>query len=291
MRQIRRAVQLNGTLLICVLLLISGLVSCEKEVQINLNSGEPRLVVDGQIETNGYPLVVLTKSIGYFSKIDLATIQNNFAHDAIVRVTDGLDTIQLREYALDTGFGGANKFYIYTIDTSDPGSFNFKGVTERTYWLMIEHEGKSYEGVTKIPNVKQVDSLWFRKPSGNPPVEASRLMFIKFTDPDTAGNYIRYFTSTNSGLFLPGFNSVYEDDIVNGTTVDSLNLAAGYDRSRDPDLDSLGFFFAGDTVTLRWCAIDRGVFDFFRTYEYATGTVGNPFASPVNVSTNIRGVL
>ena len=115
------------------------------------------------------------------------------------------------------------------------------------------------------------------------------LMYVKFKDPDTPGNYLRYFTKRNEELFLPGLNSVYEDDIINGTMIDSLNLLAGYDHSKDPDFDSLGVFFRGDTVVLRWCAIDKGVFDFFRTFEYATGTVGNPFASPVNVQTNIKG--
>jgi hypothetical protein len=60
-------------------------LSCEKEVDINLNTGEPKLVVDGQIETNNYPLVILTKSIGYFSKIDLSTLQNSFVHGAVVK--------------------------------------------------------------------------------------------------------------------------------------------------------------------------------------------------------------
>jgi hypothetical protein len=206
-----------------------------------------------------------------------------------VKVSDGNQTIQLREYSLDTGVNGLNKFYLYTIDTADPSAFLFKGITERYYKLTIDYNGKTYEASTKIPNVRPIDSMWFRKPAGDPKVETAVLMFIKFTDPDTMGNYLRYFTQRNSELFLPGINSVYEDDIVNGTTIDSLNLAAGYNRTKEPNFDSLGYFFLGDTVTLRWCAIDKGVFDFYRTFEYATGTVGNPFASPVNVISNIKG--
>src|SRR5690606_35577655 len=141
----------------------------------------------------------------------------------------------------------------------------------------------------KIPNVNPVDSVWFRKPSEEPEVETSMLLYVKFKDPDTPGNFFRYFTSRNQEIFLPGRNSVYEDEIINGTTIDSLYLAAGYNRAKDPDYDSLGVFFRGDTVRLRWCAIDKGVFEFFRTFEYATGTVGNPFAAPVNVQTNING--
>jgi hypothetical protein len=53
--------------------------------------------------------------------------------------------------------------------------------------------------------------------------------------------------------------------------------------------DSTGYVFRGDTVTLKWSAIDRGVFNFYQTFEYAVGTVGNPFSSPINVQTNISG--
>ena len=108
-----------------------------------------------------------------------------------------------------------------------------------------------------------IDSLWFRKPSGDPAVETAMLMFVRFKDPDTPGNYLRYFTRRNRELFLPAISSVYEDKIVNGTTIDSLNLPAGYNRTKEPNFDSLGLFFRGDTVTLRWCGIDRRVYDFF----------------------------
>lgn len=263
--------------------------SCEKEVDIKLNTGASKLVVDGQIETDGYPVVILTKSIGYFSKIDLTTLENNFAHGAVVKVSDGIQTVTLKEYSLDTGINNLNKFYLYSIDTSNVSNLSFKGIVEHQYTLTIDFEGKRYESTTKIPRVKPIDSMWFRQPTGDPKVPTSVMMFVKFSDPDTLGNYIRYFTRRNNQLFFPGLNSVYEDDIVNGTTIDSLNLAAGYNRSKEPNLDSLGLFFRGDTVTLRWCALDKAAFDFFRTFEYATGTVGNPFAAPVNVQSNIKG--
>ena len=289
MKSIIKRIRSRIFLAVAFLTLSIFYISCEKEVNIDLNTGEPKLVVDGQIESGGPPVVILTKSIGYFSKIDLSTLENAFVHGAVVKVSDGNTTITLKEYSLDTGVNGFNKFFLYSIDTADFTALNFKGVTEQYYKLSIEYEGKTYEATTKIPRVRPIDSMWFRKPAGEPKVETAVLMYIKFTDPDTPGNYIRYFTRRNNDLYLPGFNSVYEDDIVNATTVDSLNLSAGYNRAKEPNFDSLGYFFRGDTVSLRWCAIDRGVFDFFRTYEYATGTVGNPFASPVNVISNIRG--
>ena len=265
------------------------LFSCVKEVHMNLNTGTPKLVVDGQIETNGFPFVMLTKSIGYFSVVDFTVLQNSFVHGAVVKVSDGIDTIQLKEYSVDTGLNGANKFSIYTIDTADAKSLSFRGVAERSYYLRIESEGKVYESSTKIPSVKPIDSMWFHKPKGQAPIAASMMMYVRYKDPDTLGNYGRYFTKENSAPFLPGYSSTFDDAIVNGQKFDSLHLLAGYNHERKRNIDSLGFFFMTDTVTLKWCAIDKSVFNFFRTFEFATSGVGNPFAAPTSVMTNIKG--
>src|SRR5947208_8562831 len=118
--------------LLSLFVLIPGVVffsSCEKEVNINLTNGETQLVVNGQIEIGDPPFVVLTHSIGYFSKVDLNTLQNSFIHNADVQVSNGSRSIKLREYSIDTG--GNAKFYFYTIDTADPGAFSFIGEPEQ----------------------------------------------------------------------------------------------------------------------------------------------------------------
>lgn len=272
---------------LALLIFVVLITGCEKEVNINLQAGSPKLVVDGFIESGQPPIVILTQSIGYFSKIDLQTLENSFLHGAQITVSDGTRSVRLREYALDTGVN-MNKFYLYTIDTTDPSAFSFRGQSERVYYLNIQYGGKVYEATTKIPNAKPVDSIWFRK-TEKPNITNAARMYVRFTDPDTLGNYIRYFTRRNNEIFLTGPQSVYDDAIVNGATIDSLTVFAGYDRARQPNLDSVGVFFVGDTVTLRWCAIDRDVYRFYNTFEYATGTVGNPFAAPVNVLSNIKG--
>ena len=105
---------------VCILLLCLLLLGCEKEVHINLSSGASQLVVEGAIENDLPPYVILTKSIGYLSKIDLSTQQNSYVHDAAITVSDGSQTIKLREYLLDSVVDGNHyKFYIYSIDTAD----------------------------------------------------------------------------------------------------------------------------------------------------------------------------
>ncbi|XZF15105.1 DUF4249 family protein [Chitinophagaceae bacterium MMS25-I14] len=277
---------------VCILLLCLLLLSCEKEVHINLNSGATQLVVEGAIEKDLPPYVILTKSIGYLSKIDLSTQQNSYVHDATVTVSDGSQSIKLREYLLDSVVGGTHyKFYFYSIDTADITALLFRGKTEHFYKLSIVSEGKTYEATTKIPNCKPLDSLWYAKPEDSTvarKMPGARDMWFRYIDPDTPGNCGRYFTNTNNGPYYAPINSVFNDEIINGSSV-SFRLAAGFDHSKNPDFDSLGRVYLGDTITVKWCAIDKAVYDFFNTFEYSASTVGSPFVSPVNVKTNISG--
>ncbi|OSZ78896.1 hypothetical protein CAP35_11785 [Chitinophagaceae bacterium IBVUCB1] len=268
-------------------IIIAGtlLVSCEKEVNIKLNTGEPSLVVEGVIENGLPPYVFLTRSIGYFSTIDLNTLQNSFVRNAKVTVSDGVRTVQLREYSLDTGANG-NKLYFYSIDTA--GSF-FVGQIEKVYKLTIEVDGKIYESFTKIPNPTTIDSMKTVQP--DPPFNKeknplARQVRIYFKEPDTAGNFVRYFTQRNSEPYYPGSNSVYPDDIINGIYFETT-LSLGEPTGREFNRDSSTVGYPGDTVTLKWCSIDRANYTFWSTYEYSLGTLGNPFSTPIQVKSNI----
>jgi hypothetical protein len=271
---------------IAVLLVLPGFMSCEKEVDIKLDKGESKIVVEGAIETGYPPYVFLTKSIGYFASIDLNTLQNTFIHGADVRVSDGTKTIKLREYAVDTGNG--SKLSFYTIDTADLSSLLFKGEEGKFYKLTIDYEGKHYEATTKVPHPTPLDSVLSVLPA--PPFNRTkfpnaRQIRIVFKDPDTLGNHIRYYTKRNSEPFYPGLNSVYSDELINGTVFATV-ISMGEPRSLKFN-DSLGVCDAGDTVVFKWCSIDKVTFDFWSTYEYSINTLGNPFSTPVNLKSNI----
>ena len=90
------------------------LASCEKEVKVDLKTGDPSLVVEGTIESGQSPYLFLTKSIGYFATIDFNTLQNSFVHNAKVTVSNGSKIVTLQEYTVDTG-GNGNKLSFYYL--------------------------------------------------------------------------------------------------------------------------------------------------------------------------------
>jgi len=269
---------------IIVFVVICTLLSCQKEVHINLGTSPTKVVVQGAIETNIPPYVILTSTIGFFSNIDLNTLQNSFLHGAIVKVSDGTTTVTLKEYTIDTT--NSNRFYIYTVDTANLSNVML-GQAGKFYTLSITYNGTVYTSVTKIPNPKGVDSVWFGTPvfKDKHTPDSAMEMFANYTDPDTAGNYVRYFTRRNNENYYPA--GIFSDDLVNGKKITNIDLFAGYDDSTHVNGDSLSYFYPGDSVTLKWCEIDKGVYDFWNTYAYASNAIGNPFASPINIKTNI----
>lgn len=282
------ALQLTGiAVLFCI---IAGFISCEKEVNINLDTGEPKIVIEGGIETGLPPLVLITKSIGYFQTINLETLQNSSVHGAEVYVSDGLKKVRLKEFSVDTG-GNGNKFYYYSlVDFTNPvlppPDSLLLGEVEKFYTLTVIVEGKTYESTTKIPTPTPLDSIITKVPDRPAADPNSRTLRVFFKDPDTAGNCVRYYTSLNNGIMYAGLNSVYNDEIINGTNF-TTEFPLGEPRSTQKPFDSLGVCFPGDTVQFKWTAIDRRVYDFWNTYEFALGTLGSPFASPIQVKSNI----
>ena len=262
--------------------LILLLASCEKNVDLNLKSADPVLVVDGQIETGNAPVIVLTKSLGYFSKISPNILAASFVRNADVFVSNGTLTHKLKEYAIPLAPGYTA--YFYSNDLSNP-STAFVGTNNTNYTLRIVSEGKEYTASTKIlNNAFSLDSIW-TKPAPVVVDTSRRLFYIKTTDPPGLGNSGRYFTKKNSEPFLAGENSVFDDQIVDGTTLSSI-VPPGVDRNNRVQGEK-NLFQKGDTITMKYCNIDRATYNFWNTWEFAFQSIGNPFAQPNKVLGNI----
>ena len=86
---------------------------------------------------------------------------------------------------------------------------------------------------------------------------------------------------------MPGFNSVFDDLFIDGTTYE-LQVQAGIDRNTTISDDDF-FFNKEDTVTFKLSNIDKATYEFWRTMEYSYQSVGNPFSTPIKVTSNIKG--
>lgn len=261
------------------------LIGCEKKVDFNLNEAKELLTVDASIETNQDPVVVLTKSLNYFSKISADVLANTIIKDAEVYISTGNTTHKLRRYDVVVP-NTTIPFSFYSSDPANPLTI-IRGESGKAYNLRIVWQGKEYTSSTTIPAIrKTIDSLWWVKAPNTPDTSTKVVVRAKVTDPQPFGDYARYFTKVNSGNFLPGFNSVFDDAFVNGTSY-TVDVDRGVDRNAELDFDEYGFFRKGDTVTIKFSNINKATYDFWRTVEFSYQSIGNPFSSPTKILGNI----
>lgn len=301
--QLRAKLNLKLLRVLC-LLLLPFLSGCEKEILLEIPEGEPALVVEGHIEQDAPPVVLLTRSVPIFSDFSVKNLEKAFVHNANIYVSDGIKEYKLQELnstnlppalikivAEQYGFTpdkntGQLPFLFYFYSTTE-----LKGTVGKKYKLRIEAEGKTLTASTSIPNITKIDSLWV-KPHPDSKNDSLVMLWYRYRDPDTLGNCVRYFTSRNQEAFYPGyFNSVFIDDFVNGKPYIDYPLARGESKNQEPDFDTYGYFKKGDSITVKWCNIDIAHFRFWQTLESDFGSRGNPFGSPVAIKSNIQGGL
>jgi hypothetical protein len=267
-----------------VFLLLPG---CERTIDLEVQNQAPRLVVDASIENNTAPFVVLSKSLNYFSTITPEELSASFVHGATITVNDGSKTVELVEYNYTDTSGF--EFYYYTVDFTNPQQIML-GQLNTTYNLdILLSDSSVYTSTTTIPLLRKTcDSLWW-KPAPNNPDTSRCILYGLFHDPAGLGDYVRYFTQVNSGPFYPGYTSAFDDQVVDGTTY-TFQIPRGFNKNDTANVngnEDFGFFHRGDTATFKLCDIDKATFDFWRTWEFAFQSNGNPFSSPIKVIGNI----
>jgi hypothetical protein len=268
--------------------LLTGLISCESEIDINLPPPDTLVVVDGTIENGQYARVAVTKTAPYFDVISVASLSNIFITDAVVVLSDGIisDTLTL------------------TIDATQFPPIFYKGNNPaligqewKTYYLTVIALGDTLTSTTSIPGIVPVDSIHWAQYGTD---DSLGLGWIYFKEPDTLGNFYNLLTKRQGFPYfvpIPG-QSISNDQLANGTYVEFLfgrpsptpswfNTATG-----DTIEDESGVLWRrGDTISVKLCSIDKASYDFLRTYDDAASSFGNPFSAPTFVESNINGGL
>jgi len=264
-------------------LFITLFSACEKDINFDLKDASALLVVDANIENNQPPVVILTKSLDFYSTINPALLFNSFVRNADVRISNGTLTHKLKEYGQQVA--GTDSLYYYSIDSANLATA-FSGQLDTRYTLSIKISGEpEYTASTTIPKLaKRPDSIWW-KPAPFSDDTTKVILMVKATDPPGLGNYVRYFTSKNNNPFLPGENSVFDDQVIDNTTYE-IKVDPGINRNNPIPFDD-NYFKRGDTVILKISNIDKPTYTFWSTWEFAFQSIGNPFAQPNKVIGNI----
>ena len=302
--------------IIPLLLIAAGalLTGCEKEITVDLPRTEPRIVVEGTIETGRAPFVLLSRTQGYFDPTDINSIAASFVSEAIVTVNDGLTTYPLdrvcSELIPDSLIDEAAALLGIDPDLLRQANLcvwtkldnSLVGVESLTYRLDVQADGRSLNATTTIPHAAELDSLWFRLALQQPNDDSLGFIWARLSDPDTMGNHYRWLARrTNLGPngqpkdrnFVAPFFSVFEDRYVNGLVFD-FNINRGstpFSDADDDENEERGYFKRGDTVVVKLASIDRASYQFYNSFQNNVASAGDVFSNPANVVSNVNGGL
>ncbi|MDA9262075.1 DUF4249 domain-containing protein [Flavobacteriales bacterium] len=281
--------------------------SCEKEIDIDLPQAEEKLIVEGKIEIDNFPYIILSKSTGYFDPTDEQSVANSYVSDATITISDGTVTNTMTKICSGT-LTAIQKDQLSTALGVPRGildSYNICGFLDltlvgevgKTYSISIDYKGEEYTSSTTIPNPVPLDSTWFKVFGDR---DSLGFLYANLTEPGATQDQYRWFAKrinkytrgANYGEvkdndFLPPTNSVFDDEFVNGTIFEFGYNRPGGSGKDDDFAPERSFYKIGDTVIIKFCSIDKNVFHFISKAEEQMASNGSPFAAPVNIVSNI----
>ncbi len=238
--------QRRGTLFLALITL--AFASCQKEIDIDLNSAEPKIVIEANL-FNTSCFVKLSKTVNFDEANEFPAVKG-----AIIRLTD------------DVG----NK---WTLLEGTRGNYSETVVSAagRTYTLEVTVEGTTYTSTCKMPYPTDIDSLAFTAAPFDGDIQ---MLNVYFTDRVGEKNYYRALQYVN-GEFIPDDVPIAEDRLMDGKNIQIPIFRA----------PEAGILPAGDTVEVRLQSIDFPVYEYFRTLEMVKQ--GGGLSTPTNPISNI----
>ncbi len=225
------------------------MTSCEKEIDVDLRSIEPKVVIEGWIAKDSIAKVNVTKTKDFNDNNDFPPV-----FGAIVTVSDDKGNSEI----LDQDKNGT---YVSKL---------LRGKEDVTYYLNVKVEGNEYTSVSRMPKRIEIDSITMLY------IPALKYAFpqVSFTDPK-GKNYYRNILYLNRVRMDIGSEAT-DDKLRDGFPIHRTLPVFDDDKEDSREVEK------GDTVLVELQSIDKGAYDFFET-------LGNMDAKENNPTTNIVG--
>jgi len=236
-------------ILICAIALST--ISCEDVIEVDLNSVEPRIVIEGLVTDQMEPFtVIISKTGDYFNPSVFPKVSG-----AVVIISDtngGSDTL----HEVESG--------LYQSDT-------LRGVPLRTYTLTVEVEGNTYTASSTMPIPIRIDSLAYGYEEGGGFKDKGFVLHCFFTDRNGTDDYCRIIVERNGEVQEDYY--LYDGQWSDGSQIDF----------------NPGGFELKDSLIVKLLCLDEPVFDYFLTLSgvVATDEIQESAWSPANPNSNL----
>lgn len=240
---------------------VIGLSSCEKVIDVNLDSSANQIVIEGNITNQqGEQAIKISQSVPYTDSNVYPAVTG-----ATVRVTDDA--------------GGS-----WIFNEAQPGNYtigSLKGVPGHTYTLHVDVNDIAYTAISTMPEPVTLDSLSLDILTFGG--EENKQVQVHFKDPIDQVNQYLYIMKINGVQAKSIF--VENDRLTNGNDITSLLFYIS--ENDDEELKT------GDEVEIEMQSIDKNIFTYWFTLSQQTQngpgggvTPGNP---PSNINNNALG--
>ena len=248
------------------------LLSCSGDYLPEQND---ELVVEGWIEDNGFPVVILTKNINISNKYQsLDSLSSCIVRWAKVTVSDGEKSVVLTGRYMK----GYTPPYIYTTS-------HFRGEAGKTYQLTVEYGDFHATATTTIPKTQKIDELTVERCAQS---DTLYQISLRYNDDEAEQNYYQIFTRVG-GRDVRQYLAAYLGTIDNRVVKPKTKIPVY--RGRDINtLDYTPYYTINDTVAVKFAHIDCTSYNFWYDYTRNLTTAGNMFfATAASLRSNIIG--
>jgi hypothetical protein len=244
-----------------LLLVATMFAGCEKVVDLDYQSNQSRIIIQGNITNQTGPYYVkITKSVSLTDTGAFPTIDN-----ALVAISDNAGN---SETLIPIGNG--------TYQTS-----TLTGTQGRTYTLNVQAENQTYTAQSTMPLQVPFDSIKVERDIITGETEYS--IIPVYTDPVANGNCYRFVFWLNNKLINQ--HLVQNDEVRNGV-VNAARLEINEDDLK---------FKAGDLIDIQIQCIDKNVCRYYTTLaligDSGPGGGTTPNNPPNNISNGALGLF
>ena len=259
--------RLLGILLACVCFF-----SC---VDIRLPEAESELVLEGWIEEDGFPVVLLSTSVPVTTgSKDMESLQEHIVRWGKVVISDGDKEVVLT--------GGPDERFIppYSYTTA-----KMRGQAGKTYTLKAEYKDRRITASTTIPQSKELEYLRTEQ------VSPGKYKIVAGMKDDSSGkDFYKFFVKREGkdSAYMSSFRGLVNDEVL----TDGVNEVSVYNGISVHESDFDQYFEEDDVVYVRFSTMDEASWIYWDGFEEIQSLSRNPFFPVSNaIRSNVTGGL
>ncbi|HCO67877.1 MAG TPA: DUF4249 domain-containing protein [Dysgonomonas sp.] len=224
--------------------------SCEKVIDVDLRSVEPKVVIEALLPLDSIATVNISTTKDFNTDNDFPPL-----FGAIITLSDSEGNSEVLAQNSDGLYVGRK----------------IRGRERKTYNLHIEIDGKIYTSVSTMPQLVKLEKInLYPIPAFDYPVPQ-----IVFQDPKGEDNYYRAKLYLNQTRMDIGGETI-DDEQRDGVLIERVLPVFDNDQENSRKLEK------GDIVHVEFQCLDKGAFTFFDTYAQMGMSLNNP-------TSNIQG--